>query len=146
MSGLPTLGVTTENTISTFIPGMNLTIKKGPAAKPFDQVIYSPISPHTTQKKSRSCKSCHQSGLALGIIKGWSISPQNPVWKTPVGWIEKNSATTGISTQPGARSLNHEEIGRALKVGGCLNCHQEEDKIFLSYNNSLKQMKPVCSK
>jgi len=145
-SELPTLGVTGNDDITTFVPGMNLTIKKSPNSPPFDQIYFSSISVHTTQPKSRSCKSCHQSNTALGIINSWIKAPQNPEWKTPIGWITEQSSSPGLATQPGARSFNKEEICKIRRVGNCLNCHPDADKIFDTFQRSLKNILPVCRK
>ena len=145
-SELPALGVTGSNKIATFVPGMNLTIQKTPESRSFDQLYFSSISAHTTQKKGRSCKSCHQNSSALGIIEKWVSAPQNQHWKTPIGWIKENSATPGKATQPGARSFNLQEIRKIRLVGQCLNCHAETDAIYPAFTNSLINILPVCKK
>ncbi len=143
-SHLPTLGVTGENRITTFIPGMNMTIEKPGETAPIVKRLYSSISAHTTQKKGRSCKSCHNSDQVLGIIKEWAIAPQNNQWKTPVGCIEKDQRNPGAATQEGARSFNQTEIGRIKKVGACLSCHAETVSIFHNFSQSLHNKKFVC--
>ena len=143
---LPALGVTYENKITTFIPGMNLTIKKTPQAQPFDQLIFSAISAHTTQAKARSCKSCHQNDAATGIIQGQVTAPRNSAWKTSVGWIREGSKSPGMATKPGDRSLSSSEIERIRRVGRCLNCHQETESLYSDFKTSLKKKKPACLK
>jgi hypothetical protein len=142
---LPTLGVTGNNKITTFIPGMNAIIQKHPNSKPFTVQYFSSTSAHTTMKKGRNCKSCHQSDLAIGVTTRWSTSPDNPLWKTPVGWVEKNQRNPGLATQPGARSFDQKERAEIQKVGVCLNCHGDEDKIYEKFKISQKNLTPLCN-
>ncbi|MBF0278837.1 MAG: hypothetical protein HQM13_13635 [SAR324 cluster bacterium] len=134
---LPALGVTKNNKIAPFVPGMNMILEKNPGAVPVVQVRYSQISPHTTQKKGRSCQSCHQNDAALGIIGEWAVSPQNPSWQVPVGWIEKGADFPGKAVQNGARSLNQEEIQRISRVGACLQCHLPQDPVYQDFEKAL---------
>lgn len=143
-SDLPAMGVVNNDKITTFVPGMNLMVKKSPEAKTFEKRIYSATSAHTTQKVARSCKSCHQSDAALGIIKEWTTHSKIKEWRTPKGWIEENQKKPGVGTKPGDRSLNREEIARVRKAGQCLNCHQPDDKIYLNYPTALKNLTPSC--
>lgn len=145
-SELPTLGVTGGDKITTFIPGMNLTIKKAPEVPAYELRYFSSISAHTTQKKSRSCQSCHQDNMALGIIQKKMSAPQNPNWKTPIGWISEKDLKPGLATQPDARSFNRGEVRAIRKVGTCLNCHSGDDKIYSTFKKSLKRILPVCKK
>ena len=140
----PALGVTGSDKITTFIPGMNLIVDKGDRSPPFSKIYYSSISAHTTQKKGRSCESCHQNDRALGIIERWAKAPQNPAWITPIGWIENNGFQLGKATQTGARSLNSEEIAKIRKVGVCLHCHTQEAAIFKDYQRSLNNLSKSC--
>ena len=134
---LPGLGITKANKITPFIPGMIFTLKNASPKKTIKKRLFASTSPHTTQKKSRSCESCHQHPLTLGLIKEWQQDPKNR-WTTPIGWIEK-SGEKGQSTQAGARSFNQPEISRILKVGTCLKCHQKEDPIYSEYQSALNK-------
>jgi hypothetical protein len=144
LAELPTLGITGKNKITTFIPGMNAIIKKHPKAESFNVQYYSSTSAHTTMKAGRSCKSCHQSDLAVGVTTRWSVSPDNKSWKTPVGWVEKGQQEPGLATQPGARSFNPIERAKIQKVGICLECHEDEDQIYRDFKNSLKNLTSQC--
>lgn len=143
-SDLPALGVTGSNRIAPFIPGMNLIVDKGNGAAVFSKSYYSSLSPHTTQKKGRSCESCHRSKSALGIIEHRKKSPHDSSWIAPIGWIEEESPQPGRATQPGARSFNAEEIARIEKVGVCLKCHSKEESLFRNYRRSLKETTKSC--
>ncbi len=141
-SGLPALGVTASNKITPFVPGMNLILEKDKEAAPIKHEVYAQTSPHTITQKGRSCKSCHQSDLALGLITEWVSAPKNPAWKTPVGWIEKDAMQPGKALQPGARSFNRQEIRRIRRVGDCLECHEPNDPVYQDYSRSLEQIEP----
>lgn len=143
-SELPTLGVFEEETITTFVPGMNLIVKKSPDAEPFEKRLFSATSAHTTQKGSRDCESCHRSDLALGIIRHSVAHPEQKQWETPIGWIEESSKKPGSATKPKDRSLNSEEIKRIKMVGTCLECHLKDDKIYQSFKHSLKNRVSAC--
>ena len=144
MAELPALGVTGSNKIAPFIPGMHLTVEKGKGVAPITKGLFSFTSPHTTQKQGRSCESCHQSDSALGIIEKWTVAPQNPAWKAPVGWVEEGSSSLGKATQPAARSFTGEEMAKIRKVGICLECHSGETAIFEDYKRSLGSLSKLC--
>ena len=137
VNDLPTLGVD-KNQITTFVPGMNIWIEK-PGQKPIIKRLFSPVSPHTTQKISRTCQSCHVKENTLGIINKWISAPFNSTVRTPNGWILKDQLTLGESIYPGARSLSKNEIIKIKRVGDCLKCHKKDkDKIFLDFSKSIR--------
>ena len=141
---LPTLGVTGANEITSFIPGMNMTVDKGDDTKPFSKRYFSSTSAHTTQKGGRSCESCHRSDSALGLIKQWARAPQNRDWITPIGWIDEKNFKLGKATQPGARSFNLGEIAKIRRVGVCLECHKKEDSLYVDFENRSKSITKSC--
>ncbi len=143
-AGLPTLGLRGDNKITPFIPGMNLTVDKGDGSKPFTKQYFSSTSPHTTQKTARSCESCHQSNLAMGIIDRRVQAPQNHNWITPIGWIKLENFKIGKATQPGARSFNLKEIKKIKDVGICLECHKKEDRIYDNFEHSMLNLTASC--
>jgi hypothetical protein len=144
-SELPTLGVSQNSKITTFVPGMNIIAKKSPQAPLIQEQVFAATSAHTTRKAGRSCASCHQSDAAIGIINSWAIHADHPDWKTPVGWITEGQQTPGKATKPGDRSFNREEIDRIRKVGRCLTCHADDDKIYQNYDHSLKNLSSQCN-
>ncbi len=144
-NGLPAMGVTKDNQITPFVPGMNITIEKGGKSKKIEARIFASVSPHTTRKESRSCSSCHQNNGALGIITEVVVHPKNPQWTTPIGWIEEDSFQPGKTLREGGRSFNSEEISRIQLVGKCLVCHESEDPIFHDFKTWKKRLKAECS-
>jgi hypothetical protein len=140
----PALGVVEGEKITTFVPGMNMIVKGSSQTTPMTKQIFAATSAHTTQKKGRSCTSCHQSDEALGIITDWAAHPEHPEWKTPVGWISGNQKKPGIGTKPGDRSFNKQEIFRIKQVGQCLECHKEQDGIYQNWDASIKNLTPAC--
>ncbi|MCP4297406.1 MAG: hypothetical protein GY786_17535 [Proteobacteria bacterium] len=143
-NGLPAMGVTRDNRITPFVPGMNITIDKGGKSKKIETRVFASVSPHTTRKKSRSCNSCHQNNGALGIITEVIAHPKNPRWTTPIGWIDEDSFQPGKTLRKGSRSLNSEEISRIQLVGKCLNCHESNDLIFENFKVAKGNLTPAC--
>lgn len=143
-SELPALGVAQNNKVTSFVPGMNLIAKKSPKSPLIEDQFFSAISAHTTQKVGRSCVSCHQSDQAIGVFKSRAAHPDHPDWQTPIGWITEAQKTPGKATKPGDRSFNREEIARIRKVGRCLECHAEDDRIYQEYEYSLKNLSLQC--
>ncbi len=124
--GLPTLGVTSENRVSPFIPGMILTL----AHPDWDQArfrrFFAATSPHTVGG-SRTCASCHRSPLALGLGQGrltrsagaWSFEPaaESAADGLPAdAWTSLKGEELGVGTRPGERSFTREELDRILNV------------------------------
>ena len=77
----PVLGVNSAtNQVVTAMPGMVLSIDKESfekrKGKSFHR-LYAPTSGHTTQRESRSCKSCHNDPLAIGFGRGELIYSVN---------------------------------------------------------------------
>jgi len=146
MAELPVLGVNENDKsvkggrISTFVPGMIMTIdkdsfKKG--EKPVFHRLYAPASAHTTQRLGRSCESCHNDPLALGYGRGslklsstgeWifeSAYTNNKYDGLPedawTGFLEERKGLA--STRVGMRPFNIDEQKRILMAGACLTCH-----------------------
>lgn len=139
------------------VPGMIMTIDKGSFNSSDESNIfhrlYAPVSPHTTSKKGRSCKSCHANSLAMGYGRGelkYIVKDQKGSWEfTPKfsvrsedglpedAWIGFLSEPIGItSTRTDFRPFTLDEQKRILLLGACLSCHDENSEIIL---NSLDQ-------
>ncbi|MDJ0656597.1 MAG: hypothetical protein QNJ40_20725 [Xanthomonadales bacterium] len=67
--GLPTLGVSHDNRIEPFVPGMIMTLEHPDLAQQKFLRVFAPLSPHTSGP-ARGCASCHQSSVALGLGRG----------------------------------------------------------------------------
>ena len=177
---IPTLGVVgnvneennkknQQKKIEPFIPGMIMTLDKSKYTKDNSPAVFkrlfAPSSPHTIQKESRSCKSCHNNSLALGYGRGelnykiengkgkWTFSPfyekyeyDNLPQDAWIGFLtepEKN-----IGTRTNVRPFNLEEQKRILTVGACLTCHKSTSKVIkkalFNYKEVLNNLSEKC--
>jgi len=150
---LPVLGINATDKskkngiVSTFTPGMIMTIEKGSFKKGEKTVfhrLYAPSSAHTTQQKGRSCKSCHNDPLALGYGRGKLVFSKEGKWSFEPAY-ENNKydglpedAWTGFlkerkdqaATRIGMRPFNLMEQKRILMAGACLTCHKENSLVM----------------
>jgi len=149
----PVLGVNENDRIgrvgriTTFIPGMIMTIdkdsfKKG-SGNSFHR-LYAPISAHTTQKTGRSCESCHNNPLALGYGRGILSFSKTGIWEFDAeyevnrrdglpedAWTGFMKEREGLaSTRTGMRPLNIDEQKRMLTAGACLTCHKGNSPVM----------------
>ena len=124
--GLPTLGVTAENTITPFIPGMILTVEHPDWQGPRFRRYFAATAPHTVGS-ARSCASCHRSSLALGLGRGrlirssddWSFEPTAspaPDGLPADAWTSLAAGPPGVGTRSGERSFTRAEMTRILSV------------------------------
>jgi len=153
MAELPVLGVNEveksvkDGKITTFVPGMIMTIDKGSFKKGNQQIfhrLYAPASAHTTQRVGRSCESCHNNSLAIGYGRGnlklslmgkWTFEPEyadskhdrlpEDAW---IGFLKERPGQA--STRVGMRPFNLAEQKRILTVGACLTCHTGNSKVL----------------
>ena len=148
----PGLGVSTKGNIKEFkpsIPGMIMTRTRLEHEKGEGDVFYrlfSPSSPHTTGK-SRDCKSCHLSSLALGLGRGslhYSIEKGYGEWSFESEYSLRKEdglpedAWTGlyldrdtlVSTRNYFRPLNSQEQSDVLLLGACLTCHDQNSPVI----------------
>ncbi len=169
----PSLGNVTENNsqkIIPVVPGMILTINLQSFNKQLhDSLIfnrlYAPVAPHTTGKTGRSCKSCHNSPLALGygdgilnfVIKNgkgqWYFQPRyadSPFDGLPEdAWIPMLGTRTGkVSTRSNVTPLSVLQQKKILTVGSCLTCHSEQSSVMqqslTDFQSVLKNRKKEC--
>lgn len=98
------------------------------------------MDPHSTQKKGRSCISCHQDPRAAGLGAGelyyrngaWLFQPVMAADSGIPGLVHPLDAFVGISgalfvntSTSLLRPFNNKEIGTILYVGLCLDCHAD---------------------
>jgi hypothetical protein len=133
--------------VQTMVPGMILTIDKASFGKGGNSVfrrLYAPASAHTTQKESRSCKSCHNNPLAIGYGRGilnlsvkgrWTFEPRfalNPNDGLPedawTGFLRERNGIT--ATREKIRPFNIAEQKKILTAGACLTCHEESSEVM----------------
>ena len=145
----PALGIW-DNRVMPVTPGcqdiVTLKDKKGRMSDSFYSFTMAAIDPHTTQATSRKCVDCHARPKTLGLGRGsvwlkngeWHFSPATQGIKTPSGKTPPLDAFVtidGIARQkgfrPSMRPFNKAELGRILRVGLCLPCHDQiTDKIY----------------
>ena len=129
------MGVTSKNRITHFVLGVDLILKTSlESASGWKQYV-DYLSPHISQLKVRSCKSFRRNDEALGIIQDHASFPENPEWSVLFGWILENAKQPGKSTKKGDRSFNSSEIDKIRRVGACLECHLQEDNVFVDFSN-----------
>ena len=170
---LPALGVRTvngKNEIIPVVPGMILTIdKKSYTKNRRDSLIFkrlfAPAAPHTTAKKGRNCKSCHNNPLALGYGAGkleykiagkkgyWNFMPfykNSPADGLPedawTGFLKERDGV--VSTRTNVKPFGTARQKRILTVGACLTCHDENSKVMqkslVNFDEVLKNRKEKC--
>jgi hypothetical protein len=155
----PTLGVDPDQRIRPFIPGMPICLEGRPCRR-----LFAPADPHTTVRKSRSCASCHQDSLALGLGRGritfaggsWRFAPAPrphgssstpiiPPWSDGVpwdGWTSLEGSALAEATRRGARPFTPLELRRILRVGLCLSCHPRyDDTIYRTFSASVARLR-----
>jgi hypothetical protein len=153
MAEMPVLGINSSDKtkkngiVSTFTPGMIMTIDKGSfknGEKTVFYRLYAPSSAHTTQREGRSCKSCHNDPLAIGYGRGklaistagkWTFDPlyQNNKYDglpedSWIGFLQERVDQT--STRIGMRPFNLSEQKRILTAGACLTCHDAKSNVM----------------
>jgi quinol-cytochrome oxidoreductase complex cytochrome b subunit len=148
----PVLGISekAESKVVTAMPGMVMSIDQESfnihKGKSFHR-LYAPASGHTTVRDGRSCKSCHNSPLAIGFGRGkliykitgktgkWIFEPRfalnehdslpEDAW---IGFLKE--AKSPYSTRSDLRPFNVKEQKHILEVGSCLTCHDEKSKVI----------------
>ncbi len=113
---------------------------QGEPEQQFNSLTMAAINPHTTQTRGRSCADCHQSPKTMGLGEGtvwreageWRFTAAAQGLVTAAGVTPPLDAYVGIdgtplqkSARPDLRPFNKEELARILRVGLCIDCHQE---------------------
>lgn len=163
ISEFPTLGVVKSNSgdkISTFVPGMVLSIEKSNKTNLFKR-LFAPAFSHTIQRNASTCKTCHNNPVALGYGRGdlnyntstlkWSFKPKyelNKNDKLPEdAWIPfLQNGTSNSTTRTNTRPFSVDEQKRILFVGTCFTCHKENEKKVLNSLNDIRNIKSRLSK
>ncbi len=169
----PALGVRVsgkKREIIPVIPGMVLTIdRQSYTRRKHDSLLFrrlfAPAAPHTTSARGRSCKSCHNNPVALGLGKGklwytvrnhtgtWHFDPlyqNNPHDGLPEdAWTGFLQNRTGmVSTRKNVRPFSVEEQKRMLLIGACLTCHKENSAMMRQslyhFNELMKKRSAHC--
>jgi len=125
-SDLPPLGITVDDNIKPFVPGMIMTIDHPDWEERKFKRIFASTEPHTTGK-SRSCESCHRSstalGLGQGVLKkssdGWSFLAAHQVLTDGLpadAWTSINNLAPDPSAYPANRPFSRDEMLRILNA------------------------------
>ena len=125
-SDLPSLGVTKDNKIKPFVPGMIMTIAHPDWPADKFRRRFAPSEPHTTGK-SRSCESCHRSSIALGLGQGeftrtgdqWTFKATEKPLQDGLAadaWTSLEKADTVQPASADNRPFNHAEIFSILNA------------------------------
>ncbi len=123
--------------------------EEGRVKKYLESLTWAHLEPHSTQKKGRSCESCHQNPKALGLGYGKIILKEGKITLEPLEKpVKQNLRLSQIVSmegenlvqfnRPKMRGFNKEELTKILRVGLCLNCHSQNHTIFQKWKNTLK--------
>jgi len=123
-SDLPPLGITANNKIKPFVPGMIMSIAHPDWPSTKFKRFFAQSEPHTTGK-SRSCESCHHSSIALGLGQGdlrksgeqWHYTATHKTLADGLpadAWTRFNNAGTGSSPHIGNRPFKRDEMLKIL--------------------------------
>jgi hypothetical protein len=116
------------------------------------------LNPHSIQKQTRSCTSCHLSTKTLGLGEGDLKIGKNSTGKNdfveplnrsdimrkasrfePQAKVSMRGESLAGAHQPKARTFNQKEINRILRVGNCIPCHDSYgDPIYQNIQNSYR--------
>ncbi|MFN3505281.1 MAG: hypothetical protein ACK4Y7_03620 [Caldimicrobium sp.] len=123
--------------------------RKGRVAQYIESFTWSYFDPHSTQKKGRSCESCHQNPKSLGLGYGKVFLRKGDLYFEPLEKrltstslrlsqvISEKGETSAKFNRPNMSGLKKEEIFRILRVGICLECHKEKDKIYRQWKSKI---------
>ena len=118
------LGVTEDNRIELFIPGMIMTLVHPDWDDEKFVRAFAPISPHTIGA-ARSCESCHRSSVALGLGQGEIELSDGEIKFTPArslsqdglpadAWTNVDGSLGGTTARDGHRPLKADEMKSIL--------------------------------
>lgn len=129
---------------------VTLLDENGEPEKQFNSLTMAALNPHTTQPGGRECGDCHASGKTIGLGEGtlwrengeWRFDPlgrgiETAAGTTPPldGYVALNGKPLQKSSRPDLRPFNHMELKRILRIGLCLECHNDyNDRAFINYS------------
>jgi len=163
--GISDIGTDTDGRVRPFTPAMIFTLNAQPAdlrtadsdelqaAGAFHR-LFAPAAPHTTQRRGRSCRSCHNDPLAIGYGRGdlrfdhngnhrWTFQPTYGPHRDGLpadAWIAFPAAPSQhgrlppppladarpTPTRTHARPFFPREPPAILRVGACFTCHDPD--------------------
>ena len=105
----PGLAIGPDGRIRPAIPGMDGTLDARAAGGRLREIhLFSVLDPHSTTLQGRTCAECH---------------------------LDEGIYVDGVGTRTGARALTAGELAKVLRVGPCLECHDEVDGIDWWYDS-----------
>jgi hypothetical protein len=123
----------------------------------FNILTMTSFDPHTTQKKSRTCRDCHGDPKSLGFGEGilskngksWQFRPTYDARASGMGrdaaldaFVDTRGTPLHSAARREARPFNREELEKILAVDGCLPCHGHyEDRIYGNFKRSKERFK-----
>lgn len=118
------LGINEDGRIELFVPGMIMTLVHPDWDEEKFVRAFAPISPHTIGP-ARSCESCHESSVALGLGEGTiqlndgkvNFTPARPLLRDGLpadAWTNIDSSLGGTTARDDQRPLNREEMEAVL--------------------------------
>lgn len=129
------------NKIVPIAPGcqdfITLLDRKGGIIRKIESITWAYFEPHSTQKKGRTCESCHQNPKSLGLgYEEEKIFIQNPPLRLSQIINEKGETLVKFNRK-NMRGFNRDEFTKIYKVGICLTCHKEKDKIYKKWHEKI---------
>ncbi len=109
------------------------------------------MDPHSTDKKGRTCVSCHTDPRAVGLGTGtltymrgtWNF--MQAMWSQPAitglnhpldAFVDITGKPLVHTSRPGLRTFSRKEIENILYVGLCLKCHQNfKDSVMKNWRH-----------
>jgi hypothetical protein len=109
--------------------------------KPQSAISMTPLQPHTVQKESRSCESCHTSDKALGL----GLGGMRPNAETNYSQFVDKNATQVMrvgSSFKLSKALDKTQRSKLDRRGMCLACHQSipEGNLAISAMTHISEM------
>ncbi len=128
--------------------------------------LFAPAAPHTIAAKGRDCRSCHNDPIALGYGAGelvytigdrsgnWSFTPAdssrlsdglaNDAW---IGFLQEPQLVN--STRLNFRPFTVAQQKRILRVGACLECHEQnaarmQETLNADFERQISLLPPSC--
>ncbi len=163
----PSLGIGYNKKIMPFAPGCQVigTIFKNKKIEHFHSLAMAGWDPHSTQKKSRTCVSCHFNPVALGLGRGNLDIKNGKIFFLPIynskksgmpfsypidAFVSSKGKQFQSTSRKYARSFNKKELQKIIGAYKCIICHNTYgDKIYKDFNKSKKlfyEGKTLCLK
>ncbi|WP_136798888.1 MULTISPECIES: multiheme c-type cytochrome [Desulfosediminicola] len=145
----PVLGINSRGKVSPLIPGCQAIFTQVDGENPLVNnkvfttrdgltgISHTPIHPHTTSIKARSCMDCHANRKTLGLGGGIYDIEGNFPDGAPIDFeleriVDENGTQLQAIPHEVARPFNKEELELMQKAGTCIACHKKDQKFWMS--------------